>query len=171
MTIDSIAPFEGNGSENASPDAAPTDSPVNALWIAPAEELASDPVAQPDLDLSPVAATLVEQPELGTLTPAPSRRWFRRGVARERTPRVASRRRRLAGFVVAFVVGSAAVALLACATVYGLSNTYHDRVLPSVRVGTVDLSGLTRAQAMDRLRADFAGLGKGQVTITTPTGT
>jgi len=157
MTTDSLEPFEGNGTSDGGNDvpldAAASEPPVTAVWIAPEATLIGDALAAPPPP------------------PSPSRRWFRRGLPRERASRAASRRRRLAGFAVAFVVGAAAVVLLLCAAAFGLSNTYRDRVLPGVRVGSVDLSGLTRDQAMAKLQSGYAYLGNGLVTITTPIGT
>lgn len=171
MTTDSLEPFEGNGANDGTSDggndvpldAAASEPPVPAVWIAPAEELPGDPAVAQEFDPGPPAAP--------PTPPPPSRRWFRHGLPRERASRVASRRRRLAGFAVAFVVGAAAVVLLLCAAAFGLSNTYRDRVLPGVRVGSVDLSGLTRDQAMAKLQSGYAYLGNGLVTITTPIGT
>src|SRR5450830_1492924 len=167
MTTDSLEPFEGDGTSNGGNDvpldAAVSEPPVPAVWIAPAEELPGDPAVAQEFDPGPPAAP--------PTPPPPSRRWFRHGLPRERASRVASRRRRLAGFAVAFVVGAAAVVLLLCAAAFGLSNTYRDRVLPGVRVGSVDLSGLTRDQAMAKLQSGYAYLGDGLVTITTPIGT
>jgi vancomycin resistance protein YoaR len=167
MTTDSLEPFEGNGTNDGGndvpPDAAPQELPTAAVLIAPAEELPGDPAVAQESDPDPLAAP--------PTPPPPSRRWFRRGLPRKRPSRVASGRRRLAGFAVAFVVGAAVVVLLLCAAAFGLSNTYRDRVLPGVRAGSVDLSGLTRDQAMAKLKSDYAYLGNGLVTITTPVGT
>jgi vancomycin resistance protein YoaR len=157
MTTDSLEPFEGNGNNNGGNDvpldAAASEPPVPAVWIAPEAALIGDALAVPPPP------------------PPPSRRWFRRGLPRERALRVASRRRRLAGFAVAFVVAAAAVVVLLSVAALSLSNTYRDRVLPGVRAGSVDLSGLTRDQAMAKLQSDYAYLGNGLVTITTPVGT
>src|SRR5664280_2896015 len=150
MTTDSLEPFEGNGND-VPRDAAAAEPPVPAVWIPPEVALIGDALSVPP--------------------PPPSRRWFRRGLPRERALRVASRRRRLVGFVVAFTVGAAAVIALVCGAASSLSNTYRDRVLPGVRVGSVDLSGLTRDQAMAKLQSDYAYLGNGLITITTPVGT
>ncbi|HEX7611235.1 MAG TPA: peptidoglycan binding domain-containing protein, partial [Candidatus Limnocylindrales bacterium] len=157
MTTDSLEPFEGNGNNgggnDVALDAAASEPPVPAVLIAPEAALNDDTLAAPPP------------------TPPPSHRWFRRGLPRQRASRPASRRRRLVGFVVAFTVGAAAVIALVCGAASSLSNTYRDRVLPGVRVGSVDLSGLTRDQAMAKLQSDYAYLGNGLVTITTPVGT
>src|SRR5450631_119525 len=155
MTIDSVEPFEGDGS-TASPEAAPKEPPVAAVWVAPAEEIASDQPAtdQPATDQPASDQPAGDQPAIAeidpgpiaTSPPPPSRRWFRRGLPSTRAPRVASQRRRLFGFVLAFTVGIAAVLVLLSVAASSLANTYRDRVLPGVRVGSVDLSGLTRDQ-------------------------
>src|SRR5664279_4987721 len=146
MTIDSVEPFEGDGS-TASPEAAPKEPPVAAVWVAPAEEIASDQPAtdQPAGDQPAIAE--IDPGPIATSPPPPSRRWFRRGLPSTRAPRVASQRRRLVGFVLAFTVGSAAVLALLAVAAIGLSNTYRDRIQPGVHAGSVDLAGLTRDQA------------------------
>ena len=180
MTIDSVEPVEGDGS-TASPEAAPTELPVAAVWVAPAEEIASDPpVSDPPVSdppasdpaaTDPTATAALDPGPIATSPPPPSRRWFRRGLPSTRAPRVASQRRRLVGFVLAFTVGSAAVLALLAVAAIGLSNTYRDRIQPGVHAGSVDLAGLTRDQAMAKLQSGYANLGTGLVTITTPTGT
>jgi vancomycin resistance protein YoaR len=157
MTTDSLEPFEGTGNNNGGSDvpldAAASEPPVPAVWIAQETPLIGDALAAPPPP------------------PSPSRRWFRRGLSRGPTAKVASRRRRLVGFAVAFVFGAAAVIVLVSVAALSLSSTYRDRVLPGVHAGSVDLSGLTRDQAMAKLQSGYAYLGDGLVTITTPIGT
>ena len=68
-------------------------------------------------------------------------------------------------FIVAFTIGLLAVLGLGVGALYAYDQQYHDRVLPGVRVGDVDLSGLTPAEASTRLHAAYDGFAKGQVTL------
>jgi vancomycin resistance protein YoaR len=83
---------------------------------------------------------------------------------------VAPRHLRLAGFAVAFVFGAVAAFLFLSAVAFGFAGSYSDRVLPGVRAGSVDLSGMTRDQAIARLQSAYAYLAQGEVTVTTPVG-
>ncbi|MGA2514244.1 MAG: peptidoglycan binding domain-containing protein [Candidatus Limnocylindrales bacterium] len=85
-------------------------------------------------------------------------------------PSVAPRHLRLAGFAVAFVFGAVAAFLFLSAVAFGFAGSYSDRVLPGVRAGSVDLSGMTRDQAIARLQSAYAYLAQGEVTVTTPVG-
>jgi vancomycin resistance protein YoaR len=84
--------------------------------------------------------------------------------------RPADRARLALGIAIAFALGSIAVLLLfmVAATVVSASNA--GRVLPGVRVGSVDVSGLTRQEAVSRLQASYAYLSQGDVEIETPKG-
>jgi len=83
----------------------------------------------------------------------------------------ASSRRLLIGFSIAFALGAAAcLAVFAAVAAFAFSADAN-RVVPGVRIGAVDLSGLTRDQAMARLRTTYAFLDQGEVTVTTPSGT
>ena len=87
--------------------------------------------------------------------------------------RVASTSRRTwwSGFAIAFVLGiGACVAILAAVSVAAF-NADSNRVVSGVRVGSVDLSGLTRDEAVARLKSSLAYVGDGNVTVTTPSGT
>lgn len=68
----------------------------------------------------------------------------------------------LASFVLGFVivVGIAAVGL------YAYDQQYIHRVLPGVRVGSVDLSGLDETAARARLTAAYASIGQGSIAVT-----
>ena len=77
---------------------------------------------------------------------------------------------RLAGFALAFLAGAAAALFLFSVVAFGYAGSYDGRVLPGVHVGSTDLSGLTRDQAIARLQGSFTYLGQGEVTITTPVG-
>ena len=51
-----------------------------------------------------------------------------------------------------------------------MTSTYANRIGPGIHAGAVDLSGLTRDQAIAKLTSNFAYLGQGQVTVKTPVG-
>jgi vancomycin resistance protein YoaR len=74
-------------------------------------------------------------------------------------------------FAVAFLVGLLVALGVGAGALYAYDQQYLGRVLPGVRVGGVDLSGLDPATAADRLRAEFASLGEGEITLTGPAGT
>jgi vancomycin resistance protein YoaR len=70
-----------------------------------------------------------------------------------------------------FTVGVIGALFLAAAAVFGLSRAYDGKIMPGVHAGIVDLSGLTRDQAITAINTEYASLGQGKVTITTPVGT
>jgi vancomycin resistance protein YoaR len=126
--------------------------------------------------IAELAGTLPEP--LGDAAPAeqPVRRswfrrsWFRRSWFRRSWFRPSPPIRRFLGFAAAFIVSALLGLFLVSAVAMGFSASYANRVLPGVHVGSVDLSGLTRDQAIARLQSEFSYLGKGEVTITTPVG-
>jgi vancomycin resistance protein YoaR len=76
------------------------------------------------------------------------------------TPRRTWRR-----FVVAFLVGLIAAVALGAGALYAFDRTYEGRVLPGVRVGGVDLSGLAPDQARATLTEQFARFGEGEAIL------
>jgi vancomycin resistance protein YoaR len=79
-------------------------------------------------------------------------------------------KRRFSGFALAFVAFALIGFAIVAAAAVGLTSTYANRIGPGIHAGSVDLSGLTRDQAIAKLTSDFAYLGKGQVTVATPVG-
>ena len=77
---------------------------------------------------------------------------------------------RVIGFAAAFAVAAAATAILITAVAVAAFSVSANRVVPGVHVGSVDLSGLTRDQAIARLQDSYAYLGQGQTSIATPAG-
>ena len=77
---------------------------------------------------------------------------------------------RRAGFAIAFGIGAVGFLFLVTAVALGLSSMYSNRVLPGVRVGSIDVSGMSRDEVIAKLESTYAYLGQGQVTVTTPVG-
>lgn len=73
-------------------------------------------------------------------------------------------------FAAAFVGGAILAGLLLLALFFGYDAAYAGHILPGVRVGSVDLGGLTPAEAKPRLEAAYAGLADGTLTLEGPTG-
>jgi vancomycin resistance protein YoaR len=87
-------------------------------------------------------------------------------VIAERSPAVdLAGRGRWFRFGVAFLLGLLAAFAVATAALYAYEQTYAGRILPGVRVGTVDLSGLAPADAAGRIGAAYAGLAGGEVRL------
>src|SRR5256714_3147682 len=68
-------------------------------------------------------------------------------------------------FLAAFSIGLLAVLLLGAGVLYAFDRQFEGRVLPGVHVGSVDLSGLSPAEASTRLSAAYADLGNGQLVL------
>ena len=87
--------------------------------------------------------------------------------------RPASARARLLGLArlaLASAIALIATLILVTAAALVALNAYSNRVVPGVRVGSVDVSGLSRDQVIARLQTDYAYLGQGEITVTTPVG-
>jgi vancomycin resistance protein YoaR len=85
------------------------------------------------------------------------------------TPPATLKRRRVsvpARFAIAFLAGAVAVGMLGTGAIYAYEQQHVGRVLPGVRIGTVDLSGLDRATAIERLQSAYGGLADGKVVVT-----
>jgi vancomycin resistance protein YoaR len=68
-------------------------------------------------------------------------------------------------FVAAFAAGLLAVLVLGAGALYAFDRQYEGRILPGVRVGSVDLSGLAPSAAQSRLEAAFATAGAGELVL------
>lgn len=90
--------------------------------------------------------TATTAPETGTTLVAPARR---SGVQ----------------FLVAFLAGLLAVLALGAGGLYAYDRQYEGRVLPGVRVGGVDLSGLDPAAARATLDSAFGGFSQGELVL------
>ena len=73
-------------------------------------------------------------------------------------------------FGLAFAFGLVVALLLGVGALAAYDQQYAGRVLPGVRVGTVDLSGLTPHTAASRLLETYGGLSSGKVVINGPSG-
>ncbi len=73
-------------------------------------------------------------------------------------------------FAIAFLMGVLLVGTLGVGALYAYGQQYTGRVLPGVKVGQVDLSGLTASQAHDALGAAYAAFGAGTITLSGPNG-
>lgn len=68
--------------------------------------------------------------------------------------------------LLAFVLGLLLSAVVAGGAIYAYEQQYAGRILPNVHVGAIDVSGLTRDAARDRLAEAYAGYGQGTVRVT-----
>src|SRR4051794_33890072 len=79
---------------------------------------------------------------------------------------VSSRSHRLLPrFALAFLLGLAAILALGAGALYAYDQQYIGRILPGVRVGDVNLSGLDAAAAAATLHARYDALGQGTITV------
>ena len=74
-------------------------------------------------------------------------------------------------FFVAFLIGLIGILAIGAGGLYAYDRQFEGRVLPGVRVGAVDLSGLSPAAATERLNAAFGAAAQGQLVLHTPSGT
>jgi vancomycin resistance protein YoaR len=87
------------------------------------------------------------------------------------TARAPHRRRSLAArFAISFLLGIALVVGIGAGALYAWGRQYDGRVLPGVRVGATDLSGLTRDQAVAAIAAGYASLTDGKIVLRGPDG-
>jgi vancomycin resistance protein YoaR len=76
------------------------------------------------------------------------------------------RRRTWARFLAAFLIGLVAATGIGAGALYAFDRQFDGKVLPGVRVGGVDLSGLSPAEARGRLATSFASFGEGRAVLT-----
>ncbi|HEX7430908.1 MAG TPA: hypothetical protein VF293_01840, partial [Candidatus Limnocylindrales bacterium] len=74
------------------------------------------------------------------------------------------------GFAFAFALAAIACLAVFATVAVAAFNADSNRIVAGVRAGSVDLSGLSRDQVTARLRASYAYLDQGEVTVTTPSG-
>jgi vancomycin resistance protein YoaR len=71
-----------------------------------------------------------------------------------------------ARFLVAFVIAAVAVGAVGVGAIYAYEQQHLGLVLPGVRIGSVDLSGVDRPTAIARLQEAYGGLAAGKVVVT-----
>jgi vancomycin resistance protein YoaR len=153
MTRDSLEPFEPKEQSKAQSKASPRSAPARA-------SNRTNSNATPSGANGGGIATRGSKPALRQ-PPRLSREWLASVLPQDV---------RLIGFAIAFGAGLLATLFLFSVVALGYSSSYNDRILPGVHVGSVDLSGLTRTEAITRLQNGYAFLSQGEVTVTTPVG-
>jgi vancomycin resistance protein YoaR len=73
-------------------------------------------------------------------------------------------------FAVAFLVGLIAALALGAGALYAYDQQYAGRILPGVRVGGIELAGLTREEAVERVAETYRPVGNGAIQLNTPDG-
>ena len=73
-------------------------------------------------------------------------------------------------FAIAFSLGLLVALAAGVGAIYAYDQQYVNRVLPGVRVGAVDLSGLDAGTAAERLSAEYGGLAQGEIVLAGPDG-
>jgi vancomycin resistance protein YoaR len=73
-------------------------------------------------------------------------------------------------FGVAFLVGLLLATVAGVGAMYAYDQQYLGRVLPGVRLGTMDLSGLGPEAAAERIAAEYASLSEGELILQGPDG-
>lgn len=70
-------------------------------------------------------------------------------------------------FAAAFVFGLLAILAVATGAMTAFERSYEGRILPGIHVGSVDLTGLSTAQAATRLNAAYGSLADGELAVIT----
>jgi vancomycin resistance protein YoaR len=83
----------------------------------------------------------------------------------EPTPSVVHPHRLRTRFIFAFLLGLTAVLAIGVGALYAYDQQYQGRILPGVRVGAVNLSGLTPDEAAARLHTAYDALGDGEIVV------
>ena len=73
-------------------------------------------------------------------------------------------------FLVAFLVGLLLALGIGVGAMYAYDQQYVGRILPGVRVGSVDVSGLSPEAAAERLQNEYGGLAEGSLVLAGPDG-
>ena len=73
-------------------------------------------------------------------------------------------------FGVAFLVGLIAALALGAGALYAYDQQYAGRILPGVRVADIELAGLTRDEAVERVADAYRPVGDGAIQLNTPDG-
>ena len=73
-------------------------------------------------------------------------------------------------FGVAFLVGLIAALALGAGALYAYDQQYTGRILPGVHVADIDVAGLTRDEAVERVADAYRPVGEGAIQLNTPDG-
>jgi vancomycin resistance protein YoaR len=153
MKRDSLEPSELKEQSKAAGSSAPGQPAVRTTPKADQSEVAGE------RDTQPKARKVSKTAKVSSAQPQPPRFAALAGIDL-----------RLVGFGVAFVGGAVATLALLSAVAFSFAGSYDNRVVPGVRVGSVDLSGATRDEVIAKLKSGYSYLGEGEVTVTTPVG-
>ena len=82
----------------------------------------------------------------------------------QRKPRILLR------FAVAFLIGLLATSAIGVGALYAYDQQYTGRILPGVSVGSLNLAGLARDEAIAEVERTYAYIGEGEVLLDTPVG-
>ena len=173
---DALRPVPSKQAENEAAESLYADSGAAADSLPPAtpEPAPIAPTEPFDLDVLEAARILNSNAAPEAETAPAEKKAPRHRIGFHHAPRPIRARiswkRRFAGFALAFVAFALIGFAIVAAAAVGLTSTYANRIGPGIHAGSVDLSGLTRDQAIAKLTSDFAYLGKGQVTVATPVG-
>src|SRR5258705_5875689 len=88
----------------------------------------------------------------------------------ESCPPARTAHRFLPRFIAAFFLGLLAVLSIGVGALYAWGQQYDGRVLPGVRVGSIELGGLTHQQAEAQIASAYGWLANGQIILTGPDG-
>ncbi len=132
-----------------------------------AASAAAAPAPGEPTDTAPADTSLPSGPGVDAVPVLP----LAAGVTAGRPPAPPRRRRSLAlRFGVSFVLGVLLAVGIGAGVLYAWGQQYDGRVLPSVRVGSTELGGLTREQAEAEISNAYGWLGTGQIALTGPDG-
>ena len=73
-------------------------------------------------------------------------------------------------FAAAFLVGLIAALAIGVGGLYAYDQQYAGRILPGVRIASIELAGLTREQAIDRVTDEYRWVREGAIQVNTPDG-
>ena len=73
-------------------------------------------------------------------------------------------------FGVAFLVGLIAALALGAGALYAYDQQYTGRILPGVHVADIEVAGLTREEAVERVADAYRSVGDGAIQLNTPDG-
>jgi vancomycin resistance protein YoaR len=139
-----------------------------------AEPSGSTPAVEPEptaIHTEPAAVALLEADRPAPEAEFPLAAVAGTTVSADSAPTSSHRGRSLfLRFAFAFVFGVALVGAIGAGALYAWGQQYDGRVLPGVRLGSTDLSGMTRDQAQAAIANALGTLGNGKVVLNGPSG-